>query len=155
MAATSPSNGCHEHAARAHGCGMVRFRQRLIRRGRIVRRLATPSLQAAPDSTGAHRFSLLNGGGYFALRAGAAITGRGANLLLIDGPTESAADANSDAYRRSLHEWFESTILHAPAAPSPAKRIAVARLIPLAGGAQFAARGAAPRPASARCRGGR
>jgi hypothetical protein len=56
-----------------------------------------------------HRFSLLAGGGYFALGAGGAITGRGANLLLIDDPTKSAADANSDAYRRSLHEWFEST----------------------------------------------
>jgi hypothetical protein len=63
----------------------------------------------AGDSSAAHRFSLLAGGGYFALGAGGAITGRGANLLLIDDPTKSAADANSDAYRRSLHEWFEST----------------------------------------------
>jgi predicted phage terminase large subunit-like protein len=63
----------------------------------------------SPDSASAHRFSLLNGGGYFTLGAGGAITGRGANLLLIDDPTKSAADANSDAYRRSLYEWFEST----------------------------------------------
>jgi predicted phage terminase large subunit-like protein len=28
---------------------------------------------------------------------------------LIDDPTKSAAAANSDAYRQSLHEWFEST----------------------------------------------
>jgi predicted phage terminase large subunit-like protein len=85
--------------------------------GRKVRNLvAAPVYQAifpqakmASDSASAHRFSLLNGGGYFALGAGGAITGRGANLLLIDDPTKSAADANSDAYRRSLHEWFEST----------------------------------------------
>jgi predicted phage terminase large subunit-like protein len=85
--------------------------------GRRVRNLVAapvygaifPKAKMAPDSASAHRFSLLNGGGYFALGAGGAITGRGANLLLIDDPTKSAADANSDAYRRSLHEWFEST----------------------------------------------
>jgi hypothetical protein len=85
--------------------------------GRRVRNLVAapvygaifPQAKMASDSASAHRFSLLSGGGYFALGAGGAITGRGANLLLIDDPTKSAADANSDAYRRSLHEWFVST----------------------------------------------
>ena len=52
----------------------------------------------ATDCASAHRFNLLNGGSYFALGAGGAITGRGANLLLIDDPTKLSADSNSDAY---------------------------------------------------------
>jgi predicted phage terminase large subunit-like protein len=63
----------------------------------------------ADDSQAAHRFNLSGGGAYYAVGSGGAITGRGANLLLIDDPTKSLADANSEAYRRSLHEWFEST----------------------------------------------
>jgi hypothetical protein len=56
----------------------------------------------------AHRFNLSGGGAYYAVGCGGSITGRGCDLLLIDDPTKSDSDADSDTYRRSLHEWFES-----------------------------------------------
>jgi hypothetical protein len=68
--------------------------------GRRVRNLVSdglfqsifPGARLADDSAAAHRFSLLRGGQYYAVGSGGPITGRGANLLLIDDPTKSAAD---------------------------------------------------------------
>lgn len=37
------------------------------------------------------------------------ITGRGADLLLIDDPIKNREDANSESYRRQVCEWYEST----------------------------------------------
>jgi len=67
-----------------------------------------PNAKLAGDSTAAHRFSLLAGGNYFAVGAGGPITGRGADLLLIDDPVKSREDANSEPFRRGLKSWFES-----------------------------------------------
>jgi hypothetical protein len=85
--------------------------------GRRVRNLVSdglfqsifPAAKLAGDSTAAHRFSLGKGGNYYAVGAGGPITGRGADLLLIDDPIKNREDANSESYRRNLHEWYEST----------------------------------------------
>lgn len=66
-----------------------------------------PSAALSPDSQAAHRFNLMAGGQYFALGAGGPITGRGADLLLIDDPVKSAAMAQSAQERRNLQPWFE------------------------------------------------
>jgi predicted phage terminase large subunit-like protein len=84
--------------------------------GRRVRNLVSdglfqsifPAAKLAGDSTAAHRFSLSKGGNYYAVGAGGPITGRGADLLLIDDPIKGLEDANSESYRRQLHQWFES-----------------------------------------------
>jgi len=84
--------------------------------GRRVRNLMSDGLfqsifsgaKLAGDSTAAHRFSLSKGGNYYAVGAGGPITGRGADLLLIDDPIKNREDANSESYRRQLHEWYES-----------------------------------------------
>ncbi len=84
--------------------------------GRRVRNLVSdglfqsifPAAKLAGDSTAAHRFSLSKGGNYYAVGAGGPITGRGADLLLIDDPIKGREDANSESYRRQLHEWYES-----------------------------------------------
>ena len=84
--------------------------------GRRVRNLISdglfqsifPGAKLAGDSTAAHRFSLSKGGNYYAIGAGGPITGRGADLLLIDDPIKGLEDANSESYRRQLHQWFES-----------------------------------------------
>ena len=84
--------------------------------GRRVRNLISdglfqsifPGAKLAGDSTAAHRFALSKGGNYYAVGAGGPITGRGADLLLIDDPIKGREDANSESYRRQLHEWYES-----------------------------------------------
>jgi predicted phage terminase large subunit-like protein len=48
-------------------------------------------------------------GGYVAAGVGGAITGHGADVLLIDDPVKSAADADSQVYRDATWEWFTGT----------------------------------------------
>lgn len=65
-----------------------------------------PNCRLSEDSTAAHRFNTTAGGAYFAVGRGGPITGRGANLLLIDDPIKDQEEANSETIRRALHEWY-------------------------------------------------
>jgi predicted phage terminase large subunit-like protein len=84
--------------------------------GRHVRNRVTDSLHRrvfpgcsiATDNAASHRFSTLSGGSYFALGAGGPVTGRGCDVLIVDDPVKSSADAASAAERRSLQSWFEN-----------------------------------------------
>lgn len=48
-------------------------------------------------------------GGYVAAGVGGAITGVGANVLLIDDPVKSAAEADSQTFRDRAWEWYTGT----------------------------------------------
>ena len=60
------------------------------------------------DSTAAHRLNLVPGGAYYAVGAGGPLTGRGADLLLIDDPLKGREAADSDSFCKQLQEWYES-----------------------------------------------
>lgn len=49
-------------------------------------------------------------GGMQALGALGAITGKGADLIIIDDPVKNDADANSETIRENTWEWFRSTV---------------------------------------------
>ena len=66
-----------------------------------------PECVVSDDSAAAHRLSTTKGGTYIATGCGGSITGRGADLLLIDDPIKSPEDANSATFRRSLQTWYE------------------------------------------------
>ena len=59
------------------------------------------------DSKAAGRWETAQGGEYFAAGVGGAITGRGADLLIIDDP-HSEQDALSDSALESAYEWYTS-----------------------------------------------
>ena len=61
----------------------------------------------SPDSKSAGRWTTTKGGEYFASGVGGAITGRGADLLIIDDP-HSEQDALSDAAMENAYEWYTS-----------------------------------------------
>ena len=61
------------------------------------------------DSSSVRRFHTTGSGVYYAVGAGGAITGRGAHLLLIDDPIKGREDADSDAMRSNLVDWYRST----------------------------------------------
>ena len=63
----------------------------------------------ATDSSSMRRFNTTKGGVYYAVGAGSAITGRGAHLLLIDDPIKGREDADSEAMRNNLLDWYRST----------------------------------------------
>ena len=73
-----------------------------------LHRAIFPSSCIADDNAAVHRFGLSRGGNYYAVGVGGPITGRGADLLLIDDPLKGSEDAYSVTARRSLQTWFES-----------------------------------------------
>ena len=66
-----------------------------------------PTVKLAADSKAAGRWESNHGGEYFAAGVGGAITGRGADLLIIDDP-HSEQDALSPAVLESHYEWYTS-----------------------------------------------
>ena len=59
------------------------------------------------DSKAAGRWETAQGGEYFAAGVGGAITGRGADLLIIDDP-HSEQDAMSETAMENAYEWYTS-----------------------------------------------
>ncbi len=61
------------------------------------------------SSAAADRWQLTAGGGMVTAGAGGPITGRGANLLIIDDPIKNSEEARSPKLRENLWEWFQTT----------------------------------------------
>jgi predicted phage terminase large subunit-like protein len=70
-----------------------------------------PDLALSTDSKAAGRWNTSKGGDYFAIGVGGAVTGKGADLLIIDDPhseQEAAlAEINPDIYDKT-YEWYTS-----------------------------------------------
>jgi len=66
-----------------------------------------PDVKLAADSKAAGRWESNHGGEYFAAGVGGAITGRGADLLIIDDP-HSEQDALSPHVLESHYDWYTS-----------------------------------------------
>jgi hypothetical protein len=82
--------------------------------GRKVRGLVTQfkeqlSFALSQDSRAAGRWNTTQGGGMYATGTGGGITGRGADLLIIDDPIKDAKEANSLTYRNELWRWYTDT----------------------------------------------
>ena len=76
--------------------------------GRYARVFPRTALRS--DSQAAHRFALMAGGNYYAVGYGGPVTGRGADLLIIDDAVKSMAEANSEASRATLRSYWESVL---------------------------------------------
>src|SRR5262249_50256619 len=51
-------------------------------------------------------WEIKGGGSYRAAGVGGGVTGRGADLLIIDDPGRSRDDANSEAFRERVWDWY-------------------------------------------------
>ena len=83
--------------------------------GRQVRRMILDheeelGISLAKDSRAAGRFGLMDGGAYFAAGVRGPITGRRADLILIDDPVKSWAEAESLVYRDALYDWYRAEL---------------------------------------------
>ena len=84
--------------------------------GRKVRNLVqSPTYQRvfetelSSDSKAAGRWNTSEGGDYFAIGVGGAVTGKGADLLIIDDPhSEQEAKQNNPAVYDGVYEWYTS-----------------------------------------------
>ena len=76
-----------------------------------VYRSIFPNLSLSADSKAAGRWNTSKGGDYFAIGVGGAVTGKGADVLIIDDPhseQEAAlAQVNPDIYDK-VYEWYTS-----------------------------------------------
>lgn len=62
-----------------------------------------------PDSKAANRWHVNHGGVYVSAGVGTAVTGRGANLGLIDDPFKDRKEADSENQRETVWNWYTST----------------------------------------------
>ncbi len=67
------------------------------------------STTLAADSQAANRWHTDAGGMYVAAGVGTAITGRGADILLIDDPFKDREEADSEIRRGRVWDWYTST----------------------------------------------
>jgi hypothetical protein len=70
-----------------------------------------PNCVLSPDSQAAGRFNTMQGGEYIAVGRGGAMTGRGADLLVLDDLIKDAVEANSETTTRSIIEWLKHVAL--------------------------------------------
>lgn len=61
------------------------------------------------DSKSKAKWLTEEGGGYTAVGVGGAITGRGANVLIIDDPIKNREEAESQVIRDKIWNWYTST----------------------------------------------
>jgi predicted phage terminase large subunit-like protein len=68
-----------------------------------------PSLQLRADSKAAGRWSTNDGGEYFAIGVGGAVTGKGADLLIIDDPhSEQEGQSGDPSVFDRTYDWYTS-----------------------------------------------
>jgi len=86
--------------------------------GRRVRNLVASKefgnvfgIGVADDSASAGRWDTTTGGEYFAAGVGGSITGRRADLAVIDDPVKSREDADSERSREKAWDWYTNDLL--------------------------------------------
>ena len=73
----------------------------------------------APDLNKQNQWGSVHGGGMYAVGVGSGVTGYGADLVIIDDPVKSRAEAESPTYRQRVLDWYQNdlyTRLHPGAA---------------------------------------
>jgi hypothetical protein len=85
------------------------------RAGRNIRRLVATygpmyGLQLERGSAAANDWSLTTGGGVRSVGIGSGITGHDGDLIVIDDPTKSRAEAESVARRDAIWDWYSADI---------------------------------------------
>ncbi len=103
----------HPRSAVIAACHTARLAEDFGRsvRGLVVAHSARLGLELRGDARAAGRFVTEAGGEYFAIGAQGAVTGRRADLVLVDDPIRSFADAESFSAREHLWEWFRSELV--------------------------------------------
>lgn len=73
---------------------------------RRCRKVARERVALSQDRTAVEDWETAEGGGLRAVGVGGGITGQGGNLIIIDDPVKSREEANSQAYRDRVYDWY-------------------------------------------------
>ncbi len=80
-------------------------------RAMVQEHAASLGLRLCRDDRAAGRWSVEDGGSYFAAGVRGPIVGRRADLVLIDDPVKNHAEGDSAAARESLWQWYQSDLI--------------------------------------------
>lgn len=69
-----------------------------------------PEVELKEDEQARGRWRTKGGGSYTAVGVGGPITGRGADVAIVDDPIKNREEAESEVMRRKLWDWFTSTL---------------------------------------------
>ncbi len=72
-------------------------------------KLIFSDLALKADERSKAKWRTADGGSYTSVGVGGPITGRGADILLIDDPIKNREEAESETYREKIWSWFTST----------------------------------------------
>src|SRR3569832_1537772 len=67
------------------------------------------TVRVKSNSKAADYWETTEGGGMMTAGAGGALTGKGANVLIVDDPIKNWAEANSPVVRERIWDWWQST----------------------------------------------
>lgn len=70
-----------------------------------------PATRLSADSTAAGRWDTVDGGEYFAAGVGGSVTGRRADLAIIDDPVKSREEADSQTVRDKQWAWWRDDLM--------------------------------------------
>ncbi len=73
-------------------------------------RTVFPGVTLEEDAKAAGHWKTAQGGSWFSVGVGGDVLGRGADLIVIDDPYGSMADAQSETIRESVWRWFNGTV---------------------------------------------
>ena len=104
------ANPTHHVIAASHTAGLAQHFGRGVR-GLITEHASRLGYALDPTSRAAHRFAISTGGTYYATSVRGPVTGRRADLLLIDDPIKSTLEADSPQVRDRLWDWYRSDLL--------------------------------------------
>lgn len=65
-----------------------------------------PLCKLMDDSQAKNRFNTTRGGVYYSVGAGSAVTGRGADILILDDLIKGRKEAESELIRKSIKDWY-------------------------------------------------
>lgn len=87
------------------------YNQMLANRfSRRARRIAEQHLEIRRDRAAVEEWETTADGSFRAVGVGAGITGQGADLIIIDDPVKNRREANSEAYRDMVWDWYRDDI---------------------------------------------
>jgi hypothetical protein len=69
-----------------------------------------PEALMTQDSQAVHHFTMVRGGEFYAVGMGGALTGRGADLVIIDDRIKSADVTRSAVERKNMQDWYQSVL---------------------------------------------
>lgn len=75
----------------------------------VAFQLVFPKAKIRKDTNAKDNWQLTKGGSYKSVGAGGALSGRGANLLIIDDPIKNREEADSRLIRDKIWNWYTST----------------------------------------------